>query len=246
MLKLKKFTVTLQESDKILARDIDLTIKPGEIHLIMGPNGAGKSSLVKGIMRLPEVATTGSIELDGKDLTKLEISERALAGLYLAYQSPVEIPGVKLLDFMRSAFNLRQKEEDKLDPWSFAEIFEVYAAKLDLPQDIHQRNLNEGLSGGEKKKCEILQMMLLEPQIALLDEIDSGLDLDALKTIFKQVTEMAKEKDTGILVISHNPNILQYLTPDKVHLMIDSKLIKTGGAELVEEIIEKGYANTNK
>lgn len=236
--------LTIKIDGQSLVKNASLSLPNGEIHLLMGPNGAGKSSLAKAIMGLPDLTVKGDIKIGKKDIGNFSMEERALAGIYLAYQSPIEVPGVRIIEFLRTTYNMRQKEEDRLDPWAFAEIFESYGNKLGLPQDLPQRNLNEGFSGGEKKKAEILQMLLLEPKYALLDEIDSGLDLDALKVIFSAVQEYSKESNAGILIISHNPNILDYITPDKVHLMIEGEITKTDGPKLVKEIVKKGYAST--
>lgn len=244
MLKVKFLNVKLPDTTQ-LVDSISLEFNPGEIHLIMGPNGAGKSTFVKALMGIGEYAVTGSIKLDNSEISKMALNDRNLKGLYLAHQQPIDIPGVKYLDFLRTSYNLRQKDEDKLDPWSFSEIFEVFANRLGLPEDMHTRNLNEGFSGGERKKAEILQMLILEPKYALLDEIDSGLDLEALKTVFTQVQKFADERNAGVVIISHNPNILEYITPDYVHLMVAGQITKSAGPELVKEIVAKGYAYTD-
>lgn len=246
MLELKNFSATIATDGKKIISEVNLSVKAGELHLVMGPNGAGKSTLAKGIIGWAGVECTGNLELDGEELVKLEIDERARKGLFYGNQMPVEVPGVHLVEFIRNAYNSTRDEDKRIDPWTFGEMFESLADELGLGTDFSDRNLNEGFSGGEKKKCEVLQMLLLKPKYAVLDEIDSGLDIDSLKQIFGAINRFKEETGAGILLISHNPKILDYITPDKVHLLKDGTIAASGGKELAEKIIAKGYAKESE
>ena len=238
MLDIKGLNAKIDE--KTIVNAIDIQIEPSQIHLIMGPNGAGKSSLLGAIMNQEQFSRTGKLNLEGEDLSDLETFELARKGLFLAYQQPVEIPGVHMTEFIRTAHNI-QHPDDKYDPWSFREMYDAVSGKVGLDPNFGDRNLNEGFSGGEKKRAEIVQMMLLRPKYAFLDEIDSGLDVVSLKNIFKLVHEFSKEEKAGILLVSHNPNILEYIQPDIVHVMVAGSIVKSGSDKLISEINEKGY-----
>lgn len=241
MLSIKNLCVKTQANKEILKK-VNIDLPESELHLVLGPNGAGKSTLGKSIMNWPEYKITGEITFNDEDITSLIMHERAQKGLFYAHQSPVEIDGVHYVDFLRNSYNLAKQEDQKLDPWSFKDLFDALADKLNFPTDFNERNLNVGLSGGEQRKSELLQMLILEPKYAILDEIDSGVDIDATKLIFEAIKEYRKEVDTGILLISHNPRILDYIKPDKVHVIQEGKLSESGDIKLVQKILKEGYA----
>lgn len=242
VLNVKDLEAKLQ--GKSIIHNIDLKVDSGQIHLVMGPNGAGKSTLGKALMNWPDIEVSGEVTLDKKDISDKEMHERSQMGLFLGHQAPIDIPGLHYVEFVRAAYNAGKPEDEQLDPISFLSIFEAYAFKLGLPDDVTERALNDGFSGGERKKAEVLQMLLLEPKIAILDEIDSGLDLDSLKNVFKVIVEYVSETEMGLIVISHNPNILQYITPTHVHLLRDGTIVESGDSKYAEKIINDGYANT--
>ncbi|WP_102344989.1 Fe-S cluster assembly ATPase SufC [Bacillus sp. Marseille-P3661] len=226
---------------KEILKGVNLEIKGGEIHAIMGPNGTGKSTLASSIMGHPKYEiTSGSITLDGADVLEMEVDERARAGLFLAMQYPSEISGVTNSDFLRSAINARRGEGNEISLMKFIRQMDKQMEFLDMDINMAQRYLNEGFSGGEKKRNEILQLMMLEPKIAILDEIDSGLDIDALKVVSKGINEMRSE-DFGCLMITHYQRLLNYITPDFVHVMMQGKVVKSGGPELAERLEAEGY-----
>lgn len=207
----------------------------------MGPNGTGKSTLSSAIMGHPSYEVTqGEVLLDGVNILELEVDERAKAGLFLAMQYPSEITGVTNADFMRSAINAKREEGQEINLMQFIKKLDKQMDFLDIDKDMAQRYLNEGFSGGEKKRNEILQLMMLEPKFAILDEIDSGLDIDALKVVSKGINEMRGE-DFGALMITHYQRLLNYITPDKVHVMYGGKVVKSGGPELAKRLEEEGY-----
>ena len=207
----------------------------------MGPNGTGKSTLSSAIMGHPSYEVTkGEVLLDGVNILELEVDERAKAGLFLAMQYPSEITGVTNADFMRSAINAKREEGQEINLMQFIKKLDKEMDFLDIDQDMAQRYLNEGFSGGEKKRNEILQLMMLEPKFAILDEIDSGLDIDALKVVSKGINQMRGE-DFGVLMITHYQRLLNYITPDKVHVMYGGKVVKSGGPELAKRLEEEGY-----
>ncbi|COS20153.1 ABC transporter ATPase [Streptococcus pneumoniae] len=207
----------------------------------MGPNGTGKSTLSSAIMGHPSYEVTqGEVLLDGVNILELEVDERAKAGLFLAMQYPSEITGVTNADFMRSAINAKREEGQEINLMQFIKKLDKEMDFLDIDQDMAQRYLNEGFSGGEKKRNEILQLMMLEPKFAILDEIDSGLDIDALKVVSKGINQMRGE-DFGALMITHYQRLLNYITPDKVHVMYGGKVVKSGGPELAKRLEEEGY-----
>ncbi|WP_040203930.1 Fe-S cluster assembly ATPase SufC [Neobacillus jeddahensis] len=226
---------------KEILKGVNLEIKGGEIHAIMGPNGTGKSTLSSAIMGHPKYeVTSGSIMLDGENVLEMEVDERARAGLFLAMQYPSEINGVTNADFMRSAINSRLGEGNEISLMKFIRKMDKQMEFLEMDLDMAQRYLNEGFSGGEKKRNEILQLMMLEPKIAILDEIDSGLDIDALKVVSKGINKMRGE-EFGCLVITHYQRLLNYITPDHVHVMMQGRIVKSGGPELAQRLEAEGY-----
>ncbi|WP_338751008.1 Fe-S cluster assembly ATPase SufC [Bacillus sp. FJAT-52991] len=226
---------------KEILKGVNLEIKGGEFHAIMGPNGTGKSTLSSAIMGHPKYEVTqGSIELDGEDVLEMEVDERARAGLFLAMQYPSEITGVTNADFLRSAINSRREEGNEISLMKFIRKMDEKMDFLEMDQDMAQRYLNEGFSGGEKKRNEILQLMMIEPKIAILDEIDSGLDIDALKIVSKGINEM-RGSEFGCLMITHYQRLLNYITPDKVHVMMQGRIVKSGGPELAQRLEAEGY-----
>ncbi|RQX26984.1 Fe-S cluster assembly ATPase SufC [Staphylococcus warneri] len=238
-LEIKDLHVSIE--DKEILKGVNLTINTGEIHAIMGPNGTGKSTLSSAIMGHPSYEVTkGEVLLDGVNILELEVDERAKAGLFLAMQYPSEITGVTNADFMRSAINAKREEGQEINLMQFIKKLDKEMDFLDIDQDMAQRYLNEGFSGGEKKRNEILQLMMLEPKFAILDEIDSGLDIDALKVVSKGINQMRGE-DFGALMITHYQRLLNYITPDKVHVMYGGKVVKSGGPELAKRLEEEGY-----
>lgn len=238
-LEIKDLHVSIE--DKEILKGVNLTVNTGEIHAIMGPNGTGKSTLSSAIMGHPSYEVTqGEVLLDGVNILELDVDERAKAGLFLAMQYPSEITGVTNADFMRSAINAKREEGQEINLMQFIKKLDKEMDFLDIDQDMAQRYLNEGFSGGEKKRNEILQLMMLEPKFAILDEIDSGLDIDALKVVSKGINQMRGE-DFGALMITHYQRLLNYITPDKVHVMYGGKVVKSGGPELAKRLEEEGY-----
>lgn len=226
---------------KEILKGVNLEVKGGEIHAIMGPNGTGKSTLSSAIMGHPKYeVTSGSITFDGKNVLEMAVDERARAGLFLAMQYPSEINGVTNADFLRSAINARRDEGNEISLMKFIRQMDKKMEFLEMDEDMAQRYLNEGFSGGEKKRNEILQLMMIEPKIAILDEIDSGLDIDALKVVSKGINEMRSE-DFGCIMITHYQRLLNYITPDFVHIMMQGRVVKSGGPELAERLEAEGY-----
>ena len=226
---------------KEILKGVNLTINTNEIHAIMGPNGTGKSTLASAIMGHPKYeVTSGEIILDGENVLEMEVDERAQAGLFLAMQYPSEIPGVTNADFLRSAINARREEGQEISLMKFIRELDKTMEFLEMPEEMSQRYLNEGFSGGEKKRNEILQMMMIKPTFGILDEIDSGLDIDALKVVSKGINEMRGE-GFGCLMITHYQRLLNYITPDHVHVMMQGKVVKSGGAELAQRLEAEGY-----
>lgn len=238
-LEIKDLHVSIE--DKEILKGVNLTINTDEIHAIMGPNGTGKSTLSSAIMGHPSYEVTkGEVLLDGVNILELEVDERAKAGLFLAMQYPSEITGVTNADFMRSAINAKREEGQEINLMQFIKKLDKNMDFLDIDKDMAQRYLNEGFSGGEKKRNEILQLMMLEPKFAILDESDSGLDIDALKVVSKGINQMRGE-NFGALMITHYQRLLNYITPDKVHVMYAGKVVKSGGPELAKRLEEEGY-----
>lgn len=236
-LEIKNLHVEI-EGKKIL-KGVNLTVNSGEVHAIMGPNGTGKSTLASALMGHPKYnVTEGSATLDGEELFELEVDERARAGLFLAMQYPAEVPGVTNSDFMRTALNAVSKEEVGL--FQFAMKYEKEVEELQMRKDLAHRYLNEGFSGGERKRNEILQLKVLKPKFAILDEIDSGLDVDALRIVGQNVSSIVSDT-FGCILITHYQRILDYIKPTNVHIMIDGRIVKSGGAELITKIDQNGY-----
>ncbi len=239
-LELKNLTVKIE--DKVILKKFNLTIKSGEIHAIMGPNGTGKSTLTKVIMGDENYKiVSGKIYYNDKDITNMKVNERAKLGLFLGMQMPMEVEGVTNADFLRSALRAKQGNEFKL--YSFIKLLDKEIENLKMDKEMIHRDVNAGFSGGERKKNEILQMHILKPNIVMLDEIDSGLDVDSLKIIGESVMAYFKEKNPAILLVTHYQRLLDYIKPDYVHIMKDGKIIKSGDASLVREIEKNGYKN---
>ncbi len=245
VLEVKNLHVSIE--NKEILKGLNLTIKTNEIHAIMGPNGAGKSTLSAAIMGDPAYeVTSGEILFDGENILALKVDERARLGLFLAMQYPSEITGITNAEFIRAAINSKyEKDEDKISVINFLKRLDKKMALLNMPEEMAERYLNEGFSGGEKKRNEILQLLMLEPTFAILDEIDSGLDIDALKVVAKGVNEMRGE-NFGALIITHYQRLLNYITPDVVHIMMDGRVVKTGTAELAKQLESEGYAGISR
>jgi len=229
-----------------ILRGVDLVVKAGEVHSIMGPNGSGKSTLAQVLARRESYeVTAGSVELNGKDLLAMKPEEAACEGLFLAFQYPVEIPGISNAYFLRAALNSIRKSrgEDELDAIDFLPLLKEKMRLLEMDEKFLSRPVNEGFSGGEKKRNEIVQMAVLEPRLAVLDETDSGLDIDALKVVAKGVNEM-RSKDRAIVVVTHYQRLLNYIVPDYVHVLVNGRIVKSGGPELALELEERGYSWT--
>lgn len=236
--------INSEDGVKQIIKGLNLTIKAGEVHAIMGPNGSGKSTLSKVLAGHPSYEVTkGSVEFGGKDLLKEGIEERANSGLFLAFQYPVEIPGVNNLNFLRMAYNSKQKFQglEEMDPLDFDDFIEEKINILKMKTDFLDRNLNEGFSGGEKKKNEILQMLVLNPKLAILDETDSGLDIDALRIVADGINTY-KNEGNAVLLITHYQRLLDYVKPDYVHVLSEGQIVKTGDASLALELEKAGYA----
>ncbi len=229
--------------DKPIVKGLTLTIKQGEVHAIMGPNGTGKSTLAKAIAGHPDYTITGGeVLLDGVSVLAMEPDERARAGLFLAFQYPSEIPGVSIANFLRAAVQARMAEGEELDATGYYKRLYSKMDLLKIDRKFTSRSVNEGFSGGEKKRCEILQMAMLEPKIALMDETDSGLDIDALRIVAEGVNaQRAAANPPGILLITHYQRLLDYIVPDFVHVMHDGRIVKTGDKSLALELEAKGY-----
>jgi Fe-S cluster assembly ATP-binding protein len=237
ILKIEGLEVAVEDTP--ILKGVDLEIPQGEVHALMGPNGSGKSTLAYALAGHPRYEITGgSVFFDGKDLAEMEADERAQAGLFLAMQYPVEVPGVSVMNFLRSAVNAVRGEE--MPVREFAKLFKEKSNLLKFDPSFADRYLNEGFSGGEKKRHEILQMALLEPKFAVLDETDSGLDVDALRIVSEGVNAQ-RGPDMGVLIITHYTRILDYIQPDVVHVMYNGRIAKTGGPELAAQLEAEGY-----
>ncbi len=226
-----------------ILKGLDFEVNAGEIHAIMGPNGSGKSTFAKVIAGHPAYeVSAGSIAFEGEDILELEPDERALAGIFLAFQYPVEIPGVSNASFLRTAYNAKRKHDglDELDPLEFDDLIREKIKIVDMATKYLDRNVNVGFSGGEKKRNEILQMAVLEPKLALLDETDSGLDIDALRTVAGGINTLAGE-DNAVVMVTHYQRLLNYVEPDFVHVMWDGRIVKSGGKELALQLEDQGY-----
>ena len=233
-------SVTTEDGPKEILKGVNLTIRDGETHAIMGPNGSGKSTLAYSIAGHPKYhVTSGSVTLDGVDVLSMTVDERARAGLFLAMQYPVEVPGVSVSNFLRTAKTALDGEAPKLRTW----VKDVNEAmdRVKMDTAFATRNVNEGFSGGEKKRHEIVQLELLNPKVAVLDETDSGLDIDALKIVSEGVNRFKANGDKGVLLITHYTRILRYITPDFVHVFVDGRMVEEGGRELADELEANGY-----
>lgn len=243
-LEIKNLHVSIE--DKEILKGVNLTINTNEVHTIMGPNGTGKSTLSAAIMGNPSYTVTeGEILFDGENVLELEVDERARLGLFLAMQYPSEIPGITNAEFMRAAINAKRAEDDKISVMDFIKKLDKNMELLNMKEEMAERYLNEGFSGGEKKRNEILQLLMLEPTFAILDEIDSGLDIDALKVVSKGVNAMRGD-NFGALIITHYQRLLDYITPDVVHIMMEGRVVMTGGAELAKRLEKEGYAKISE
>lgn len=250
-LQLKNISITVGDHD--ITHGVSLTVKPGETHILMGPNGSGKSTLLNVLAGNPKYrVTSGSMFLDGKNIIKKTPTERARAGLFLAFQHPVDIPGVRVSTMLRQALQARSQGKSTHPGFAkqnygglsvpvFTDTLRTIGKSLNMDERFAARMLNVGFSGGERKKSEILQMAVLEPKYALLDEIDSGLDVDALKNVANLIQTVQRKKKTGFLIVTHNPQLLEYIAPTHVHIMIAGRIIVSGGKELASEIHAKGF-----
>jgi Fe-S cluster assembly ATP-binding protein len=241
LLKITNLHAEIAEEGTEILKGVDLEIRAGEIHAIMGPNGSGKSTLSKVISGHPAYEVTdGDILFDGESVLDMQPDERARAGIFLAFQYPVEVPGVSIANFMRTALGAKRGEE--VDVFDFQDELEGSMEMLEMDINFALRNVNEGFSGGEKKRNEILQLAMLEPKLAVMDETDSGLDIDALKVVSDGINKIkAQRPDTTLLLITHYQRMLNYIKPDYVHVMVDGRIIRSGGPELALELEEKGY-----
>ena len=239
LLEIKNLHISI--GDKAIVKGFNLTIKPGEVHAIMGPNGTGKSTLAKAIAGHPSYTITGGdVILDGKSILAMQPDERARSGLFLAFQYPSEIPGVSIANFLRAAVQARMAEGEELDASGYYKKLYSKMDLLKIDRKFTSRAVNDGFSGGEKKRCEILQMAMLEPHFALMDETDSGLDIDALRIVADGVNTL-RSGPLGILLITHYQRLLDYIVPDCVHVMYDGRIVKSGNKSLALELEAKGY-----
>lgn len=229
---------------KEILKGLNLTVRSGEVHALMGPNGSGKSTLAYVLMGHPKYSvSSGEILFDNENILEMSPNERAKRGLFLAFQYPVPVPGVGLFNFLRTAYNAVSKKE--MPPMEFKKLLDEKMRLLGLDASFSARHLNDGFSGGEKKRCEILQMALLNPKIAVLDETDSGLDIDALRIVAEGINSMSS-RENGVLLITHYNRILKYIKPDHVHIMKNGRIVKSGGQQLSEQLEEKGYDWVNE
>jgi len=248
MLEIKNLHVKLEEEDKQIIKGVDLKLEPGKVHAIMGPNGSGKSTLSYVLSgREGYEVTDGTATFDGEDILDMDPEERAAAGLFLAFQYPVEIPGVGNMTFLRTALNAQRKArgDEEISSADFLKLVREKAKELEIGQEMLKRPVNVGFSGGEKKRNEILQMAVLEPRLCILDETDSGLDVDAMKLVADGVNRLRTE-NRSFLVITHYQRLLNHIVPDVVHIMADGRIVKTGGPELALEVEENGYGDILK
>ncbi len=244
MLEINNLHVKLEDEPREILKGLTLSVKPGEVHAIMGPNGSGKSTLSYVLSgREGYEVTEGSVTFKGEDLLAMEPNDRAAKGVFLAFQYPIEIPGVATMQFLKVALNAQRKArgQKEMSAPDFMRMVKDRAAKLNVSQEMLRRPVNVGFSGGEKKRAEILQMAVLEPSLCVLDETDSGLDIDALRVVAEGVNAL-RSPDRAMIVITHYQRLLDYIVPDKVHVLSDGKIVKTGGKELALELEEKGYA----
>jgi Fe-S cluster assembly ATP-binding protein len=239
-LEIKNLHVRTEERE--ILRGVDLAVEKGQIHALMGPNGSGKSTLANTILGHPAYEITeGRILWRGEDITEADPEDRAQAGLFLAFQYPAAIPGVSVANFLRMAINTKREDDEAIGVKEFGAKLKHATELLKVERDFTSRHLNDGFSGGEKKRCEILQMAMLEPEVAVLDETDSGLDIDALRTVAEGVNTLHGETGMGALVITHYQRILHFIRPDFVHVMLDGRIVREGGADLVDQLEAQGY-----
>ena len=244
MLEIKNLQVSI--NNKLILKGLNLSIKPGELHAVMGPNGSGKSTLANVLSGKSGYKISGTLNFEGKNLKEIPIEERAQKGIFLAFQYPLEIPGVNTNNFLKTSLNSvrKAKGEKELDTLSFLKLVKEKSLELGIDEKILSRQLNVGFSGGEKKKNEILQMKILDPNFSILDETDSGLDIDALRTVANGVNS-SRNKKKSFLVITHYQRLLNYIKPDFVHVLSDGKIVKSGCSELAEELEKTGYKQIN-
>jgi Fe-S cluster assembly ATP-binding protein len=247
ILKIQGLEAKVADEDIGILNGVDLDIHKGKIHAIMGPNGSGKSTLAKVLAGHPGYeVTSGTVEFRGEDLLDLEADERSRAGVFLAFQYPVEIPGVSIANFLRTAMQAHAAEGEEVDIFDFADELTERMEMLEMDVTFAERHVNDGFSGGEKKRNEILQMAMLKPKLALMDETDSGLDIDALKIVANGVNTLAEEDpEMSILLITHYQRLLDYIKPDFVHVMVDGRIVRSGGPEIALELEAEGYAAWN-
>ena len=241
ILSVRNVHVSIGEQE--ILRGVDLTVNAGEVHAIMGPNGSGKSTLANSLAGRPEyVVTSGEVLYRGEDLLLLEPEDRARAGVFLAFQYPLELPGVRAWQFLKAAIDARRhyNGEEDMTAREFDRLLRDKIAMVEIDPDLAKRNVNEGFSGGEKKRNEILQMAMLEPKLALLDETDSGLDIDALRIVSEGINKL-RNPENAVVLVTHYQRILNYITPDYVHVLLDGRIVRSGGPELAHELEEKGY-----
>jgi Fe-S cluster assembly ATP-binding protein len=243
LLEIRDLTARVAEGEEEILRGVELQLRAGEIHALMGPNGSGKSTLAKLLSGHPGYeATGGQVLFKGRDLLEMEPDERARAGLFMAFQYPMEIPGVSIANFLRTAVNARRPKEEEVSVLDFYDDLREALAQLKMEESFAERFVNEGFSGGEKKRAEILQMAMLQPELAILDETDSGLDVDALKLVAVGVNRLVEARpEMSVLLITHYQRILNHITPDRVHVMFRGRIVQSGGKELALEIESRGY-----
>ena len=243
LLEIKNLYARVVGEQKDILKGLSLTVNKGEVHAIMGPNGSGKSTLAKVLAGHPgDEVTQGEVLYEGKNLLELDPDVRAREGIFMAFQYPIEIPGVSNSQFLRLAYNEKMKHtgQEELDPLEFKDLLTEKAKIVEMPKEFMNRSVNEGFSGGEKKRNEILQMAVLEPKLAVLDETDSGLDIDALKIVAEGVNKL-RNSENGIILVTHYQRLLNYIVPDYVHVLANGQIVKEGGKELALELEDKGY-----
>ncbi len=239
MLEIKNLKVKIEDNE--ILKGVNLKVENNKVHALMGPNGSGKSTLAQALMGHPMYEVTqGEVLLDGEEVLDMEPDERAVKGIFLSFQYPSEVSGVTISNFLRLIYN--KHHEEKLTPAKFRKVLKEKMDVLEMDESFADRYLNEGYSGGEKKRMEMLQMLIMEPKVAILDETDSGLDIDALKIVAESVNKLKGQTNMSVLIITHYTRILKYIEPDKVHIMRDGKIIKEGGKDLAHQLEEQGYA----